>query len=228
MKTPLARHRHALRVVSSKLESTDARSDGFTLIELLVSMVIFAMLLSVMMSVVIAMNKDLNKTTSIVDASSQGLRATQAIDKQLRYADSVNTEALGASGDRYVSFEGLTDTGVSECYQWRVHSGGFLQQRTWQAGTTEPANTAAVTATSPAWQTVAVGVVNPTSSPPFTVTTVGGSGGASTVFRQVVVDLVLQGKSSSVGHAETKLTITARNSNYPPGGGSTPCKAVTP
>ena len=197
--------------------------DGFTLIELIVAMSIFAMLLAVMMSVVIAMNKNLNKTTSIADASSQGLRATQAIDKQMRYADSVNVEATGASGDRYVSFEGLTNTDASECYQWRIHTGGLLQQRSWVS---TAANTAAVTATSPAWLTVAIGVVNPVASKPFTVTSVGVGGGAGATFQQVVVDLVLQGRSSQVGHAETKLTIVARNSNYPPG--SVQCNAVTP
>jgi prepilin-type N-terminal cleavage/methylation domain-containing protein len=214
----LARRRDFLRRSQSQRDS-----DGFTLIELIVAMSIFAALLAVMMSVVLAMNKDLNKTTSIADASSQGLRATQALDKQLRYADSVNLQATGASGDRYVSFEGLTNTGGQVCYQWRVGTGGFLQQRSWQQAATP---TSTVTATSPAWQTVAIGVVNPASSPPFTVTTQGGGAGASSVFQQVVVDLVMQGKGSSVGHAETKLTITARNSNYPPG--SPQCNAVTP
>jgi prepilin-type N-terminal cleavage/methylation domain-containing protein len=208
---------------SLRANRTRRNSDGFTLIELLVSMSIFAMLLGVMMSVVLAMNKDLNKTTSIADAASQGLRATQTLDKQMRYADSVNVQATGASGDRYVSFEGSTNTGLDECYQWRIHTGGLLQQRSWVSTT---ANTTAVTATSPTWQTVATGVVNPTTSPPFTVTTQGGGGGAGSAFQQVVFDLVLQGRSASVGHAETKLTITARNSNYPPG--SPQCNAVTP
>jgi prepilin-type N-terminal cleavage/methylation domain-containing protein len=219
----LAHRRNSRRPGASPLDTSRENQDGFTLIELIVAMSIFAILLGVMMSVVIAMNKDLNKTTSVVDASSQGLRATQAIDKQLRYADFVNLQATGASGDRYVSFEGLTNAGVSECYQWRIHTGGLLQQRSWVSSA---ANTTAVTATSPSWLTVATGVVNPTSSPPFTMTTVGGGGGAGSAFQQVVVDLVLQGRSSSVGHAETKLTITARNSNYLPG--STQCNAVTP
>src|SRR5665213_2294410 len=141
----------------------------------------------------------------------------------MRYADFVNTETTGASGDRYVSFEGLTNTGASQCYQWRIHTGGLLQQRSWVS---TAANTAAATATSPGWQTVATGVVNPLASKPFTVTSVGVGVAAGATFQQVVVDLVLQGRSSQVGHAETKLTIVARNSNYPPG--SVQCNAVTP
>lgn len=215
------RRRNPSRRAALRLERRD--SDGFTLIELIIAMSIFAMLLGVMMSVVLAMNKDLNKTTSIADAASQGLRATQAIDKQLRYADFVNAPVTGASGDRYVSFESLTNASVSECYQWRIHTGGLLQQRSWVSST---ANTTAVTATTPSWLTVAIGVVNPTATAPFTLSTQGGGGGPGSAFQQVVVDLVLQGRSSSVGHAETKLTITARNSNYLPG--STQCNAVTP
>ena len=145
----LKRRREPRGIGASPQNCSHRDQDGFTLIELLVAMSIFAVLLAVMMSVVLAMNKNLNKTTSIGDASSQGLRATQAIDKQMRYADSVNTEATGASGDRYVSFEGLTNADVEECYQWRIHTGGFLQQRSWVS---TAANTAAVTGTSPGWQ----------------------------------------------------------------------------
>jgi len=62
--------------------------------------------------------------------------------------------------------------------------------------------------------------------PPFTVTARATSA-ANSVFSQVAIDLVMVGKSQQVGHAETKLTVTLRNSNYPPG--STPCtNAVTP
>jgi prepilin-type N-terminal cleavage/methylation domain-containing protein len=204
-------------------------SEGFTLIELLVSMSIFAVLLAVMMSVVISMTKSLNKTQSIGDAAAQGLRATQALDKELRYADFVNQQVTGASGDQYVSFEGLassaaTNPDVSMCYQWRLHTGGLLQQRSWQQSITP---TSSVTATSPTWTTVATGVVNGSTSPVFAVND-GPSSGVlgSTPFKIITIDLVLQGKSSSVGHAETKLQITARNSNYPPG--SVQCNAVTP
>ena len=220
-----------MAVLARRRELRRRDSDGFTLIELLVSMSIFAILLGVMMSVVIAMNKDLNKTQSIGDAAAQGLRATQALDKELRYADSVNVETTGTSGDRYVSFEGLafnaaTNTSVLQCYQWRLHTGGFLQQRSWPSNA---AATAAVTATSPTFTNVATGVVNPvtTATKPFTVVTLSGGGtSGSSGFQQVTVDLIVQGKSSSVGHAETKMAITARNSNYPPG--SPQCNAVTP
>jgi prepilin-type N-terminal cleavage/methylation domain-containing protein len=198
---------------------------GFTLIELLVSMSIFAVLLAVMMSVIIGMTKSMNKTQSIADAAAQGLRATQSLDKQLRYADWVNPTPISPAtsiSTTSISFEGLTNAGVVQCYQWHL-TGGLLQQRTWTSASTTASYP---TASSPGWTTVAVGVANSVSVPPFTVTP-RPTGAASNVFSQVAVDLVLVGKSQSVGHAETKLVITARNSNYPPG--SPQCtNAVTP
>jgi prepilin-type N-terminal cleavage/methylation domain-containing protein len=198
---------------------------GFTLIELLVSMMIFAVLLSVMMSVIVGMTKSMNKTRSIADASAQGLRATQALDKELRYADWVNPVAILPATSvptTSISFEGLTGVGVVECYQWHL-TGGVLQQRSWTSAST---TTSYPTASSPGWTTVATGVANTGPVPPFTVTA-RQTGAANTVFSEVAIDLVMVGKSQSVGHAETKLTVTLRNSNYPPG--SAQCtNAVTP
>ena len=129
--TPLARRR------DRRSRSSD---QGFTLIELLVSMTIFAVLLAVMMSVILAMTKSMNKTQSVGDAAAQGLRATQALDKQLRYADWVNPSTATASAPSIISttsisFEGLTNAGVVQCYQWRL-SGGLLQQRSWTSAST--------------------------------------------------------------------------------------------
>ena len=198
---------------------------GFSVIELLVSMMIFTVLLAVMMSVIVSMNANVDKTRSIADAAAQGQRAINVLDKQVRYADWINPQASGAT-DKYVSFEGLTPTGVVACYQWRLHTGGILQQRTWDPATLP---TSSVTATNPAWTPVATGVVNTVAAPPFTVTidTLGGSSTQTSLgFQQLAVDLVMQGKGKAVGHAETKLVMTARNSNYPPG--NSPCAAVTP
>lgn len=201
--------------------------EGFSLIELLVSMIIFSMLLAVMMSVILAMTKSMNKTQSIADAAAQGLRASQALDKELRYADWVNPSTATASAPSIISatsisFEGLTNAGVVQCYQWHL-TGGLLQQRSWTSAST---TTTYPTATSPVWSTVATGVANAGPVPPFTVTA-RATAAANSVFSQVAIDLVMVGKSQQVGHAETKLTVTLRNSNYPPG--STPCtNAVTP
>jgi prepilin-type N-terminal cleavage/methylation domain-containing protein len=217
-----------MTIITMVRRGRDKRSradEGFTLIELLVSMSIFAMLLAVMMSVILGMTKSMNKTQSIADASAQGLRATQALDKELRYADWINPSAPVAPATisaTSISFEGLTNAGVVQCYQWHL-TGGLLQQRSWPSASTTASYP---TATSPAWSTVATGVANTGPVPPFTIS-VRPANAASNVFSQVAVDLVMLGKSQQVGHAETKLLITARNSNYPPG--SAQCtNAVTP
>jgi prepilin-type N-terminal cleavage/methylation domain-containing protein len=216
----------AVKILHTWRRTRRSRDDrGFTLIELLVSMSIFAVLLAVMMSVILGMTKSMNKTQSIADAAAQGLRATQALDKELRYADWVNPVAVYPAtsvSTTSFSFEGLTDAGVVQCYQWHL-AGGLLQQRTWTSASTTASYPSA---SSPAWTTVATGVVNSVSVPPFIVTA-RPTGAANTIFSQVLIDLVMVGKSQSVGHAETKLDITMRNSNYPPG--SPQCtNAVTP
>jgi len=198
---------------------------GFTLIELLVSMSIFVVLLAVMMSVILGMTKSMNKTQSIADASAQGLRATQVLDKELRYADWINPSVPATPSTiaaTSFSFEGLTNAGVVQCYQWHL-TGSLLQQRSWPSASTTASYP---TATSPGWTTVATGVANTGPVPPFTISA-RPANSASNVFSQVAVDLVMVGKSQQVGHAETKVVITARNSNYPPG--SAQCtNAVTP
>jgi prepilin-type N-terminal cleavage/methylation domain-containing protein len=199
------------------------KAEGFTLVEMLVAMSIFAVLLAVMMSVILSMNSAMVKTKGVGDAAQAGLRASQALDRQLRYADSINAVGRGATNttDWYISFEAETGLGANAlmCYQWRVHTGGLLQQRSWVQ---TAANTSAVSSTSPAWQTVAVGVVNITSGvTPFTVQAATAAG-----FTPVLLDLVIQGSGKPVGNAETKLTITARNSNT--FSGSSVCNAARP
>jgi prepilin-type N-terminal cleavage/methylation domain-containing protein len=216
----------AMHTLLARRREQRSRDDqGFTLIELLVSMSIFAVLLAVMMSVVLGMTKSMNKTQSIADAAAQGLRATQALDKELRYADWINPTPVAPAATitaTSISFESLTDAGVVQCYQWQL-TGGVLRQRTWTSAST---TTSFPSASSPAWTTVATGGANSVSVPPFTLTP-RPLNSANTVFSAVAIDLVMVGKSQSVGHAETKLDITLRNSNYPPG--SAQCtNAVTP
>jgi prepilin-type N-terminal cleavage/methylation domain-containing protein len=212
-------------LLARRRDQRSRNDQGFTVIELLVSMSIFAVLLAVMMSVILAMTKSMNKTQSIGDAAAQGLRATQALDKELRYADWVNpvpTLPATSISTTSFSFEGLTNAGVVQCYQWHL-TGGLLQQRSWTSASTTASYP---TASSPGWTTVATGVANTGAVPPFTLTP-RPTGASNVVFSQVAIDLVMVGKSQSVGHAETKLAITLRNSNYPPG--SAQCtNAVTP
>src|SRR5579875_3037879 len=175
-----------------------AAEAGFSLPELLVSMVIFAVLLALMGTTIIEMNRDLRKTQGVSDASAQAQRAFDDLDRELREASSIDS-ATTQGGYPYLVFQSTSVTGSSTCYQWRVASGS-LQQRSFSPSAT----------TAPAWQTVATGLVNPPSKPPFTMIFAN----ASTNLKQmVVIDLVVRRSANPPGTAETTTVLVGRNSS---------------
>jgi prepilin-type N-terminal cleavage/methylation domain-containing protein len=175
-------------------------SGGFTLVELVVAMGLFAMLLAVLMTAVVGMEENLRKTQGIADASDQARLAFDRLDRQLRYATAVNRPVL-VGQNWYLDFSTLNMSGSKECRQWRLDSAGqLMQQRSW-TGTP---------AIAPAWVTAASGVVNdPASQQPFVF--VGADAQHPT--QQVVVDLVVQRGAKPPGHAETRVTLVARNTD---------------
>jgi prepilin-type N-terminal cleavage/methylation domain-containing protein len=176
------------------------RTAGFTLVELVVAMGLFAVLLAVLMSAIIGMIGNLRKTQGIADASGQARVAFDRLDRQLRYATAVNRPVL-VGQDWYLEFTTLDTAGQVGCRQWRV--GGatdLLQQRAWTGAPVTP----------PSWAGVATGVVNnPASQPPFTFV----AADAQHPTQQVTVDLVLTRGANPPGHAETRSTLVARNTD---------------
>ena len=161
------------------------------------------------------MNSSMVKTQGIGDSARTGCGQPRSSTSSCATGTGSTRRRYGTTNtsDYYLSFEALNSTDTETCYQWRVHTGGLLQQRTGSS-----ANTGSVTTTSPAFSTVAIGVANPTNVLPFTVSVLNPN--------QVLVDLILQSSGRPVGHAETKLTITARN--IASGPGSTKCNVTNP
>ena len=191
------RHRHKTPPGSGR---ACLRTAGFTLVELVVAMGLFAVLLAVLMSAIIGMIGNLRKTQGIADASGQARVAFDRLDRQLRYATAVNRPVL-VGQDWYLDFATLNTSGQIECRQWRVEAATeLLQQRTWTVAQAAP----------PSWAGVATGVVNnPASQPPFTFV----AADAQNPTQQVTVDLVLTRGANPPGHAETRSTLVARNTD---------------
>lgn len=129
----------------------DRRDEGMTLVELIVAMGIFLVVISVFMGGVVIMTRGTVRA-DVTAASGDSVRNVfQRLERQVRYAESINYPGTGASGARYVEFRTsakVSTTGDAMCTQWRwVPSTGQLQSRTWRdaASTVVPGWTTVVT-----------------------------------------------------------------------------------
>lgn len=126
---------------------------GMTLVELIVSIGIFTIVVSVFMAGVVIMTNSTVRSDVTAQSGDSVRLVFQRLDRQIRYAESVNLPGTGASGARYVEFrtsERSSSTGVATCTQWRWDpTAGTIAQRSWN-------DTAGVTA--PAWSTLVTDV----------------------------------------------------------------------
>jgi prepilin-type N-terminal cleavage/methylation domain-containing protein len=145
---------------------SNGNDGGYTLTELLVSMGIFALLLALVAAATTTMFKSLWKQTGQTDNLDNSRKVIALLDKQVRYANAINTPGTGSDGNFYVDWRSGNQNQQQTCYQWRlVLSSKQLQYRTWQpplfSGTTPAASS---------WVTVGTGVTAPASTPLFSIT----------------------------------------------------------
>ena len=131
-------------------EAVRRRDDaGMTLVELLVAMGIFTLVIAIFMGGVVMMTRGTVRA-DVTSASGDSVRNVfQRLERQVRYAESVNYPGTGPSGATYVEFRtgaAVSSTGQAMCTQWRWDpSSGDLQSRSWRD---------ASGATVPPWSTV--------------------------------------------------------------------------
>ncbi len=191
--------------------SRDRRDAGLTLTELLVSMGIFTIVLAVFMSGLLVMTRSTVRAQDVTDAGDAVRKAFQTMDKQIRYASSINRPGTGAGGAHYVEFitTDLPDGQDPLCTQWRFDPDArTLDFRTWR-DVPHPVRSG--------WRVVATDVRNDLtgSSPelPFVLKTAGGT----YTRQQLVVSFDVgrgdAGPDETVG-ADVSTTFVARNSSY--------------
>ena len=192
--------RSRLRAVTRRAGSADS---GLSLIELVVAMAIFTIVLGIYFSALISMSRTTVRAQDTVDASD-ALRATfNMMDRQVRYATSVNRPGQGGSGWWYVEFEAtdLPEDQPPVCYQWRLDSTNqVLSFRTWSqdgASTVTP------------WRGVAWNVESDGGGAPFVFTQAEGS----TLRQSLTVKLRVTGPTTGEVAAQS-TTFVARNSSY--------------
>jgi Tfp pilus assembly protein PilW len=145
----------------------DRGDSGATLTELLVSMGVFAMLLALVAASTTSMFDSLRKQTGQTDNLDNSRKVITLLDKQVRYANAVNTPGTGTDGNFYVDFRIGNTNQQQTCYQWRwVTTTKALQYRTWKPDLFGGAGTPAATS----WITIGNGVSKSGATPIFSIT----------------------------------------------------------
>lgn len=125
----------SLRAASSR----DSEA-GFSLVELMVAMAIFTIFVVIVLTSVVAISRSAVRTQLVGQSTNSTLVVFGILDRQVRYADSINFPGVGGSGNRYIEFRvpaASTAGGVqSICYQWRYSvTNSRLETRQWNEST---------------------------------------------------------------------------------------------
>lgn len=180
-----------------------------SLMELIVSMAIFLVVLTVFVSGLLSMSQATVRAQAVTNAGDAVRASFQTMDKQIRYASSINFPGAGGSGSLYVEFitEAQPDGQDPLCTQWRYDpTARTLAYRTWRDVTS---------GTVSAWRVVATDVRNATGAtpdPPFQLVPAG----TSYVRQQLVVNVDAgrgaAGPQALTG-ADVQTVFVARNSS---------------
>ena len=185
---------------------------GYTLTELLVSMAIFAVLLALVATATTMMFNSFRRQSGQTDNLDNSRKVISLLDKQVRYANAVNTPATGTDSNFYVEFRVGNTNQQQTCYQWRYNvSGKSLQYRTWQPFLT----TGVGTPTATSWVTVGNGVGKSGTTPVFSITPPTGATTPSHEYLTITFTST-HGKPSKTTTSQVSLTAQNTSSSTAP------------
>lgn len=189
---------------------------GFTLVELLVSMSILVVVTGIFTVSFTSLQQGIRRQYGEVDAQGSVRKAATILDRQVRYANSLN-DPVTVNGSQYVEWQSGVAGGNETCTQWRVVlASKTLQWRQWVLAASAPTSPVP---SAPTWTTVLSGIdttggsvfATPTSDP--SGQTFPGLGESLTVAvpvqRQLAVNLVVASKPA--GRASVADLFTAQN-----------------
>jgi len=134
-----------MRAIRRRLGLREQRESGFSLLELIIAVGIFTIFIAMFIAAVVSLSRGTVRARLTTETASSISVVFQNIDRQVRYADSINFPGLGPSGARYIEFRtpaSSTKENVTRCTQWRyVPSTGRIESRQWSdvAGAVRPA-----------------------------------------------------------------------------------------
>lgn len=186
------------------------RDAGISLMELIVSMAIFTVVIAVFMSGLLVMTQGAVRAQDVTDAGDAARKSFQTMDKQIRYASSINLPGVGASGAHYVEFltTAVPDGGDPLCTQWRYDpTARVLEYRTWRDLPTGGPS---------AWRHIAGDVRNQltgaAAQPPFVLERAGATTTRQKLLVTIDVGRGPAGADQVVG-ADVATAFVARNSS---------------
>lgn len=171
--------------------------------ELMVALVVFSVFLTIVISSVVAITKASTKVQTVARTTSSELATFQRLDRQVRYADSINFPGTGSpSGFTYIEFRipaSSTINNTTLCTQWRYDpTNRVIQSRSWNDGSTP----------GTIWETEMTNVFNDAvAGYPFLLTPASGSGAHQSL------TLSLDGGTASVKGTTIQSVFIARNSS---------------
>ena len=179
---------------------------GYTLVELIVSMGVFMIFIVLMLGTTVALAQNASRTQLIAESSNGSLVVFGKLDRQARYADSINYPGAGPSGNRYIEFRtpgNSSASGVTTCTQWRFSpSLEKIDTRQWND---LPGATASLLATTLPNVIDDGGLTYPFALIPAGIT-------ASTAQQQLRMTLHVGNPSLNAG-SQLSTTFVARNSS---------------
>jgi prepilin-type N-terminal cleavage/methylation domain-containing protein len=124
--------------MAPETEQDEAGDTGFTLIEMIIAMFVFSIFLAIVVSSIYGLTTAATRIQVNAVSSNQELVVFQRLDRQIRYADGINPQGTGSSGDVYFEFRTPSDStpnNLTMCTQWRYDPKvGTIASRQWQDG----------------------------------------------------------------------------------------------
>jgi prepilin-type N-terminal cleavage/methylation domain-containing protein len=194
---------------------------GFTLVELMVASALLGIVVTMCLGFLVSIQNAVSRADSRQQTNDQAALAAHEVDRQIRsgnvlYDPTAEGANAGTNPDGSAIPSGFSlriytqANGIQRCVQWRVLNTKALQKRSWsEAWENDPATLVS------AWGTVATGIVNTSSQPPFALDSSSGDVTKS-VSRLVNIDFLANNNSNKGATAEIQLSVAGRNTEYFP------------
>lgn len=180
-----------------------AADQGTTLVELLVVMIIFTLVVGIVSTTVIVMYRQQVRQSAVGNNLDASRKLIQQLDRQVRYANAINTPGTGTDGNFYVEWRSGNTGQQQTCTQWRhVVGTNRVESRTWLPPL---AGTGAVTAT--AWSLQGLNIKAIAGKPIFSISATS----ASNSHQVLSVQFTSSSGKPSVS-LNSQVTIAALNS----------------